>query len=252
MDGADPRDFEEYYNVPLHIYRSFNNASNHSIVNSAEYDWVTEGGILFYSLQIEKPWSDWRSCPDSEDLDAVAADDALVGTQGEGGIYSPCGGKDKEIRKYARSIKAVAPAQVMVPVGYEPDLYTPEANGEFASKNKGTVEDYQAAWNNFARIFEEEGVDNVSWVMDFSWNVRDRLDSIDKLMPRDVPIDWLFFNIFQFQSPRSGATGRCGEGFDQIYSYLRDEAERRDEYAEMAWGLGAWGIIDYSWIRDRD
>ena len=41
----------------------------------------------------------------------------------------------------------------MVPVGYEPDLYTPEANGEFHEDNKGTVEDYQAAWNNFARIF---------------------------------------------------------------------------------------------------
>ena len=104
MEGADPRDFEEYYNVPLHIYRSFNNKSNHSIVNSAEYDWVTEGGIVFYSIQIEKPWSDWRACPDPEDEDAVAADDALVGTQGEGGIYSPCGGKDREIRKYARRI----------------------------------------------------------------------------------------------------------------------------------------------------
>ena len=59
----------------------------------------------------------------------------------------------------------------MVPVGYEPDIYIPEANGEGASKNKGTIEDYHAAWSNFARIFAEEEVDNVSWVMDFSWNI---------------------------------------------------------------------------------
>ena len=211
---------------------------------------MEDGGIVFYSLQIEYPWSDWRACP--EDEDERAADDARVGTQGEGGVFSECGGKDAEIRKYAKAIKAVAPAQVMVPVGYEPDLYTPEANGEGASKNKGTVEDYQAAWSNFARIFAEEEVDNVSWVMDFSWNIRERLHTIDELMPRDVPIDWLFFNLFQFQSPSSGPTGRCGEGFDQIYSYLRDEAERREEYAEMAWGLGAWGIVNYPWIKDSD
>ena len=59
----------------------------------------------------------------------------------------------------------------MVPVGYEPDIYTPEFNGEFHEDNKGTSEDYQAAWSNFARIFKEEEVENVSWVMDFSWNV---------------------------------------------------------------------------------
>ena len=250
MGGADPRDFEKFYGEPLQIYRSFNNKSNRSITRSAEAEWVEEGGIVFYSLQIEYPWSDWRACP--EDEGERAADDARVGTQGEGGRVSECGGKDAEIRKYAKAIKAVAPAQVMVPVGYEPDLYTPEANGVGASKNKGTVEDYQAAWSNFARIFAEEEVDNVSWVMDFSWNIRERLHTIDELMPRDVPIDWLFFNLFQFQSPSSGPTGRCGEGFDQIYSYLRDEAGRREEYAEMAWGLGAWGIINYSWIKDRD
>ena len=114
MGGADPREFEELYGVPLHIYRSFNNKSNDSIVDSAEYEWVQDGGIVFYSLQIEKPWSDWRACPTHDDeliaTELLAADDALVGTQGEGGNYSACGGKDDEIREYARSIKAVSPA----------------------------------------------------------------------------------------------------------------------------------------------
>ena len=114
MGGADPREFEEYYGVPLHIYRSFNNKSNDSIVDSAEYEWVKEGGIVFYSLQIEKPWSDWRACPTDDDemiaAELLAADDALVATRGEGGNYSACGGKDAEIREYARSIKAVSPA----------------------------------------------------------------------------------------------------------------------------------------------
>ena len=47
-------------------------------------------------------------------------------------MYSACGSKDNEIREYAKSFKAVAPSQVMVSIGYEPDLYIPEANGEFS------------------------------------------------------------------------------------------------------------------------
>ena len=78
MGGADPRDFEKFYGEPLQIYRSFNNKSNLKITTSAEAEWVEEGGIVFYSLQIEYPWSDWRACP--EDETERAADDARVGT----------------------------------------------------------------------------------------------------------------------------------------------------------------------------
>ena len=86
----------------------------------------------------------------------------------------------------------------MVPVGYEVDLYIPERNGEGSSKNKGTAEDYQAMWDNFALIFEEEGADNVVWVMDYSWDIREKFELADLLWPKNVKIDWLFWNMFQF------------------------------------------------------
>ena len=52
------------------------------------------------------------------------------------------------------------PHKIMVPVGYEPDIYVPETQ-EDPSKIKGTVEDYQAMWRNFVRIFNDVGADNV-------------------------------------------------------------------------------------------
>ena len=53
-------------------------------------------------------------------------------------------------------------------------------------------------WANFAKIFEEEGADNVVWVMDFSWDIRENLWIADLLWPEAVEIGWLFFNMFQF------------------------------------------------------
>ena len=116
--GADPRDFEAYYGEPLHIYRQFNTLSNDEMTTEVEY--ARNGGIVFYSIQPE----DW----------------------GKYGTSS----KWWEIRDYARAVASLKPHQVMVPIGYECDLYIPERNGEGAAKNKGTVQDYQDMWDNFA------------------------------------------------------------------------------------------------------
>ena len=95
--GHDPAMFEEIYGVPLHIHRTFKNRSNAKI--NKELDWVKEGGILFYSTDPE-PWADY----------AEGASDKT----------------EEEIRMFAQAVKEVAPHQVMVPAGYEPDLYIPE------------------------------------------------------------------------------------------------------------------------------
>ena len=48
---------------------------------------------------------------------------------------------DAEIRTIAQSIAEVKPHQVMMPVGFEPDLYVEEGDPK-EGKNRGTVEDY--------------------------------------------------------------------------------------------------------------
>lgn len=48
-EGKDVRtDFEDEWNVPLHIFRTFKAKSNAPIVN--ELPWIESGGILFYSI----------------------------------------------------------------------------------------------------------------------------------------------------------------------------------------------------------
>ena len=163
--GTDPQQHEDYYGKPLHIYRNFNTNSN---ADFTEHEFVADGGIIFYSIQ-PKDWAAYAN-----------------------------GMKDWEIKLYARSIAAVAPHQVMVPVGYEPDLYIAEKNGEGHEKNRGTVDDYHAMWERFDRIFQEEGATNAVYVMDFSWDIRDDLHLADLLWPRNVNIQWLFWNMFQF------------------------------------------------------
>ena len=143
---------------------------------------------------------------------------------------------------------SAAPHQVMVPVGYEPDLYIPEINGEGATKNKGTVEDYHAVWHHFVEIFEEEGATNAVYVLDFSWDIRDNLDLIELLWPKDIDIQWLFFNMFQYQKIKEGGgVGDCLGNFDKIYNYLDSETKQDAPWADIPWGLGAWGSPWMEW-----
>ena len=49
MTGKDPEAlFEDVWNQPLHIFRTFKANSNAKIIN--ELPWIESGGILFYSI----------------------------------------------------------------------------------------------------------------------------------------------------------------------------------------------------------
>ena len=101
MEGADPYTlFEDVWNVPLHIYRTFKNKGNAEI--RAETEWIDNGGILFYSIQ-------------PKDYQA----------------YGPGGSLEDEIEVFADAIAAVSPSQVMVAVGFEPDLYVVEGGKKY-------------------------------------------------------------------------------------------------------------------------
>ena len=85
----------------------------------------------------------------------------------------------------------------MVAVGYEPDLYVQNELND-PDDVKGTAAEYKSMWKNFVRIFEEEGADNVVWIMDYSFKIKDRNQIAIDLWPEDNVVQWLFFNIFQF------------------------------------------------------
>lgn len=197
MTGIDVElDFEDVWNVPLHIYRTFKAKSNAKIVN--EVPWIERGGILFYSIQ------------------PAAYEGGNYAAYGPGSNGEP-GAKDNLIKKYARAIAEVSPHKVMVPVGFEPDLYTIEGTAKF----RGTPEEYKAMYANFVKVFEDEGVDNVVWVMDYSFEIRSHPDRAVELWPDNNVVGWLFFNLFQFKGLNSkDGKGDCPGGLHEIYGQL--------------------------------
>jgi hypothetical protein len=132
----------------------------------------------------------------------------------------------------------------MVPVGYEPDLYVHEGTKKF----RGTVEQYKAMYRHFIEVFEQEGVDNVVWVMDYSYEIRHDLDAAVNLWP-GPEVSWLFFNVFQFTNDGPGweGTGDCPAGLSHIYHGLQDRIPQVPEWENIPWGLGAWGSNDKVW-----
>ena len=140
---------------------------------------------------------------------------------------------------------------MFVVVGYEPDCYIPDVNGEH-EKNKGTIEEYHRMWEYFEQVFEEEGVTNALFALDFSWDIRDDPTLADRLWPRNVNIQWLFWNMFQFQKITDKNVGDCSWGFDEIYNYF-DTVE--GPWTNLPWGLGAWGVPEMVWdppARDKE
>lgn len=60
-------------------------------------------------------------------------------------------------------MKDVAPHKVMVNIRHEPINHYDDA-----PPGHNTPETYKAMWANVQDIFEENGVDNVVWVIDYS------------------------------------------------------------------------------------
>ena len=162
------------------------------------------------------------------------------------------GSKDKEILKYAEAVQSMAPHKIMVAVGYEPDLYVPEANPKKGPR--GTTQDYKDMWKNFVRIFDDNQVDNVEWIMDYSFNIRDNPDLAIALWPDDEVVSWLFFNVFQFTKVADvDGKGDCPGGLDKIYRNFMDSFDSIPEWETIPWGLGAWGADGGNkWIKLDD
>lgn len=73
-------------------------------------------------------------------------------------------------------------------------------------------------WKNFVKIFKKNKVDNVVWVMDYSFEIQYNPELAIRMWPDDEVVDWLFFNVFQF-TELTGPNGRghCANGLNKIY-----------------------------------
>ena len=83
----------------------------------------------------------------------------------------------------------------MVCPGFEPNHYLPET-AALSDTVRGTAQEFKDMRANFDRIFKEEGVNNVIWVMDFSGGIRGKPELAVKLWPDVDNVTWLFWNMF--------------------------------------------------------
>jgi len=157
------------------------------------------------------------------------------------------GSGNSKIKRFAKVLKALAPAKVMVTMRYEPEFWTDKSD---PSKYLGTTNDYVKMWASFQDGFKSLGLSNVVWAMDYSAQACSAKNHplIAALWPGDGKVDWLFWNLFQIGDSK-------GRTFDDMFqtSYnsfdkLSGKAQKYNGKTYKAnykgvqhWGLGAWG-----------
>ena len=126
-------------------------------------------------------------------------------------------------------------------LGHEPDLSIEQVS--WGGNFEGTIAEYKAMWAHYQNIFEEEGVTNVLWVMDFSTEIQyDSMHWVPKdLWPTESRVDWLFWNLYQ-QKPLTGNKAfDCPAMFNTIYTNFETWIADVPVWNDIPWGMAEWG-----------
>jgi len=221
-ENYDPLDFKNEFGVPAHIYRSFKSPGGEALTDG-ESGFVKKGGILWYGFQP----TDWKEAASST--------------------------FEAQLKKYAKVVQDVAPAQVMVAPGWEPDGHAaPLATGQ---ELFGTTDDYKAFYANTVKVFKDMGVSNAIFIVDFSQKClidSSYCDVIPEIFPSDGSVGWLFFNIFQTADKKmyenqvkhnnAHANWDSVAQLDEFYNLFTSHQSEMG-IGSIPWGLGAWGTL---------
>lgn len=202
--------FQRDFGVPLHVFRTFKTEAEVAFTEP-ELEFIGGGGIVFYSTQ-PKSYKEWSS-----------------------------GAKDSSIAAYAAEIKKVAPAQVFIAPGFEPDGHADTSGGEANKDLYGTPTEYRTMYRRYRTVFEQHGVTNAVFVMDYSNGAHNNQTLLEALYPGDGYVDWVFHNFFQ-SHPESKKKNNCTDGILANYAAL----SAFKNYSNLPWGLGAWGTRNQS------
>lgn len=246
----DPSTFEAKYGKPLHVYRVFRGKGNAKLGDDEArvLPWVKAGGIVFYSIYSHE-YADFVS-----------------------------GKLDWAIQAWAKRFKMVAPAKMFISVRYEPELYAIEdqGTGTFGTVKKMkqkkfyfTPAQYRELWQYVWHKFEDAGVTNAVWAIDYSVDgatQKPMLPLAAALWPGDKYVDWLLWNYFTFAKQKDhydDSGSKFGYWIDHAYKSFEEYSGVPLEWdgvnytanwkAAKAWGLGAWGANSVKpWMEDSE
>lgn len=196
-------DFESWFGPHLHIMRLF--PETPYTITDSQMGFAAAGGILFLTPQPEN-WSTYET---------------------------------SNIEALANISKSVAPSQVMIAVGFEPNGHCSETATN-DDEIYGTAAEWVALQQRVVQTFASMNVTNAVFAIDFSTAFAMNFDPAAHILwPGDDYVDVLLFNVFQNQS-----TTDCRTIIEMVYSQLEQASASGYNYTSKPWGLGAWGSFD--------
>lgn len=145
------------------------------------------------------------------------------------------------IRNGAKATKALGSKKIFLAVWHEPenDVSSGNCASNASGASMGSPAEYRAMWANVRNIFNQEGVSNVVWAINFmgfkKWDCL-----VHMLWPGNDKVDWIMYDQY----------GHGGILFDESVSRFYKVLEGNNgnnpahAYTSKAWGLGEHGYGD--------
>lgn len=157
-----------------------------------------------------------------------------------GYTWQDAGGGNATVNNYiktgAQSVKALGSRKIFLTVWHEPenDVSSGNCASNASGASMGSPASYVAMWQNVRAIFNQEGVSNVVWVMNYmgysKWNCL-----VPMLWPGNSNVDWVVYD------PYSGGGESYSNGVQNLYSYLSQNSDSAHAYTSKPWGLAEHG-----------
>lgn len=143
------------------------------------------------------------------------------------------------IDQMANSIKSLGTTKIMLVVFHEPEndvSSDPNCPDVSYKGSAGTPTDYRNMWANVRSRFDNAGVTNVVWAMNYmgfsAWNCL-----VKDLWPGNDKVDWVMWN------PYSGSNAQTWDDAASIYyDWLTQNSDAQHDFLSKPWGLGEFGI----------
>ncbi|HSX35354.1 MAG TPA: Ig-like domain-containing protein [Patescibacteria group bacterium] len=143
------------------------------------------------------------------------------------------------IKAGADAVKALGSKKIFLTVWHEAenDVSVPDPGTTACTTfkgNQGSPSDYVAMWHNVRAIFDQEGVTNVVWVMNYmgysNWNCL-----VTQMWPGNSYVDWVTFD------PYGNSSGTFAKSVGNLYNYLSQNNDATHDFASKPWGLAESG-----------
>lgn len=147
------------------------------------------------------------------------------------------------IDSMANSIKSVAPKKVLIGVYHEPeDNVSPgTANCAGLKGSSGSPAQYRAMWANVRQRFNNMGVTNAVWVVNYMGTSK-WFCMYKDLWPGNDHVDWVMWDPYNFGSETLGWNTNIGD----FYNWMVSNSDATHDYTSKAWGLAEWGVANTS------